>query len=110
MLDRTRARALDRAANGRLDGAPPPPELQPLIDHGFVAADGDRYTLTARGRRLRELGRVHRLMARGVERGIPDGSPPAPALRDLLALGLAEATGERYALTPAGRELLHPAP
>jgi hypothetical protein len=50
---------------------------------------------------------THRLMLRGVAKGLADGEPPAPALRDLIELNLVEQQGDHvYVPTARGRELL----
>jgi len=108
VVDPAHALLLRAAVDGGLDGSAPPPGLADLIDAGCIALqNGDRYAITERGRRVLGFNRVHRLMARGVAQGIPDGSPPAPALRDLIEAGLVEAyADEHYSLTAAGRALL----
>jgi hypothetical protein len=53
------------------------------------------------------LDRQHALMLRGVEKGIPDGQPPAPALQALIDAGLVEEqSGQRYVVTERGQRVL----
>jgi hypothetical protein len=53
------------------------------------------------------LDRTHALMLRGVAKGIPDGKPPAPALRALIDAGLVEEqSGQQYVVTDPGRRVL----
>ncbi len=50
------------------------------------------------------LDGTHRLMMRGVQKGIPDGKPPAPALTNLIAVGfVSRSDDDTYSLTQAGR-------
>lgn len=53
------------------------------------------------------LDKAHALMLRGVAKGIPDGRPPAPALRDLIDTGLVEEqSGQQYVVTERGHRAL----
>jgi hypothetical protein len=53
------------------------------------------------------LDKAHAMMLRGVEKGIPDGKSPAPALRALIEAGLVEEqSGQHYVVTEPGRRVL----
>lgn len=53
------------------------------------------------------LDKTHALMLRGVAKGIPDGQPPAPALRALIDAGLVEEqSGQQYVVTAQGQRVL----
>jgi hypothetical protein len=53
------------------------------------------------------LDKLHALMLRGVANGVPDGQPPAPALKALIEAGLVEEqSGQHYVVTIPGQRVL----